>query len=107
MTEVDRRFVLASGGGLALFPRLGRAQSQEQEEFYGPLPGWLDARRDFGAVGDGRADDTAALQRALSALMAAGEAVALYLPAGRYRITRTLSLPRKGVRDARGTTIVG
>lgn len=107
MTEVDRRFVLASGGGLALFPGLGRAQAPELDEFYGPLPGWLDARRDFGAVGDGRADDTAALQRALAALTAAGEAVALYLPAGRYRITRTLSLPRKGVREARGTTIVG
>src|ERR1051326_8276542 len=31
--------------------------SPTAEEFVGPLAGWMDARRDFGAVGDGKADD--------------------------------------------------
>jgi hypothetical protein len=44
--------------------------------------------RDFGAVGDGKADDTEALRRAI----AAGEVV--YLPAGNYRVTDTVLLRR-------------
>jgi hypothetical protein len=54
--------------------------------------------RDFGAVGDGKADDTAALQRALDAIKApvarngVGTNKTIFLPAGRYRITGTLRL---------------
>ena len=48
--------------------------------------------RDFGAVGDGRADDTAALQRASQA--AAKEApAAVYFPAGTYLVTSGLTVP--------------
>lgn len=65
------------------------------EEFIGPFPSWKDVRRDFGAVGDGVADDTAAIQRALDSLRRIGDrtgpAVA-YFPAGTYRITRTLRM---------------
>jgi hypothetical protein len=43
--------------------------------------------RDFGATGDGRADDTDAIQRALAA--GAGE---VYFPQGDYRITRTVEV---------------
>jgi len=43
--------------------------------------------KDFGAVGDGGADDTLAIQNAINA--AAGRFV--YIPAGTYRITDTLS----------------
>ncbi len=54
--------------------------------------------RDFGAIGDGQTDDTDALQRALDSTaspvsrkgLAANKT--LWLPAGRYRITRTLEL---------------
>ncbi|EIP98338.1 hypothetical protein OpiT1DRAFT_02794 [Opitutaceae bacterium TAV1] len=45
--------------------------------------------RDFGARGDGATDDTAALQRALDAMPAAGGI--LRIPAGRYRIATTAS----------------
>lgn len=83
-------------------------QGADSDEFIGPLPSWLNAKTGFGAVGDGGADDTAALQKALDALVAAnGKATALYLPKGHYRITRTLTLPRKAGREAIGLTIEG
>lgn len=46
--------------------------------------------RDFGAVGDGRADDRAAVQRAYDAL-ADDRGGRLYFPPGRYRIALTLT----------------
>jgi len=46
---------------------------------------------DFGAQGDGRADDTAALQKALDRTFAAGGAL-LTIPPGTYRVTRTLHI---------------
>jgi len=58
------------------------------DEFLGPFPSWKDVKRDFGAVGDGKTDDAAALQKALNQVR---EAV-LYLPAGTYRITRGLTM---------------
>jgi hypothetical protein len=106
MASIDRRGVLVSAGATALVPKFAEAQAAAPEAFIGPLPGWKNARADFGAVGDGRADDTAALQRALSSLVATGS-TALFLPAGRYRITRTLVLPRMGARQAQGLNIQG
>ncbi len=54
----------------------------------GGLTGWVDVKSDYGAAGDGVADDTAALQSALSS-----GASHVYVPAGDYRITATLNLP--------------
>jgi hypothetical protein len=52
----------------------------------------FDARRDFGAKGNGMADDTAAIQKAIdAAASASGDAIA-YLPTGRYVITSTLRI---------------
>jgi len=42
--------------------------------------------KDFGAIGDGSADDTAAIQAALNA------SKSVYIPAGTYKITSTLTL---------------
>src|SRR3954466_5727071 len=104
MIRIDRRTAIAAGAAAGLAPEVAAGQSVGA--FVGPLPGWRNVRSEFGAVGDGRADDTAALQRALDALVASGS-MALYIPAGRYRITRTLTLPRRAARDPRGVNIQG
>lgn len=57
-------------------------------------PSVLDARRDFGAKGDGKTDDTAALQAAIEA-SSGGTAnrrltSVLFIPNGTYRVTDTL-----------------
>ena len=60
-----------------------------------PAP-WPTTRYDvttFGAEGDGQADDTAAVEAALAAAEKAGGGV-VYLPRGRYMLTRTLTIPR-------------
>jgi pectate lyase-like protein len=62
------------------------------EEFVGPFPSWTNVKTAYGAVGDGQTDDTAALQRALAQLGSSGHAPVLFLPAGHYRITGTLTL---------------
>jgi parallel beta-helix repeat protein len=53
------------------------------------IPGaaWLNVK-DYGAIGDGATDDTAAIQAALTA--AAGNGLTVYFPAGYYRVTATL-----------------
>ena len=49
--------------------------------------------KDYGATGDGETDDTAAFTSLLSDLRRSGEGATVFVPAGKYRITRTLSVP--------------
>jgi hypothetical protein len=57
--------------------------------------------KDFGAVGDGVADDTTAIQRALNHAKSLGGGE-VRIPAGTYNISTTLSIS-----DAAGVTLVG
>jgi hypothetical protein len=61
-----------------------------QDEFVGPFASWANAKTQYGAMGDGTTDDTAALQRALNDLGTPSHSSVLFLPAGTYRITATL-----------------
>ena len=48
--------------------------------------------RDFGAVGDGKADDTAAIQAALDAAMKGPRGSSVLIPPGEYRVTGLLTV---------------
>jgi len=57
------------------------------------LPGKvLDARKDFGAAGDGKNDDTQALQNLINAAREAGGGAIAYMPTGKYLVSRTLDI---------------
>jgi len=57
------------------------------------LPGKVfDAKRDFAAKGDGKTDDTAAIQAAIDAARKAGHGAMAYLPTGKYNVTNTLHI---------------
>lgn len=62
----------------------------------GPMPGKiLDVKRDFGAKGDGVADDTESIQRAIDTGNQLGNNALVYLPTGKYLISRTLVMKGK------------
>ncbi len=54
----------------------------------------FDAKRDFGAKGDNRTDDTAAIQAAIDAARKHGKGAMAYLPATEYAVSRTLNLDK-------------
>lgn len=72
-------------GTAAPFPARG-------DEFLGPFPSWTNVKTRYRAAGDGVADDTDAIQRGLDDLGTQGNPPVLFLPAGRYRVTRPLAL---------------
>ncbi|HEY2583270.1 MAG TPA: glycosyl hydrolase family 28-related protein [Mucilaginibacter sp.] len=62
------------------------------DEFVGPFDSWLNAKKEFGAKGDGVTDDTDALQNAFNAAASGKNNNTLYLPAGTYLIKSTLTM---------------
>jgi len=61
--------------------------------------------RKFDAVGDGIADDTAAVEAALDAAGKAGGGI-VYFPRGRYQVRETLTIPRFTVLRGEGEDLV-
>ncbi|MEU0501102.1 glycosyl hydrolase family 28-related protein [Nocardia sp. NPDC005998] len=90
-----RRLLAASLGAAAALPLAAACTSDDSPGIEFRSPHVTDAPaarnvRDFGAVGDGVADDTAAIRSAA----AVGDApLVLYLPAGRYRVSSWPDLP--------------
>lgn len=78
-----------------------------EEDFTGPFSSWGDLKRDYGAIGDGKADDSTALQRGLNELIRHKEACVLYVPSGTYRLEATIRTKRKEHTDCQGVTLVG
>lgn len=79
---------LAASGGAALVGYISTGTGSTLRSLISKVRGWPDVK-DYGAVGDGTADDTTAIQNALNA--ATGGRV--YLPQGSYRITSALTIP--------------
>jgi hypothetical protein len=75
-------------------PSPGTAQVTE-EEFVGPFPSWANLKTRYGAVGNGMVNDTTAFQAALNDLGTSSKPTMLYLSAGTYRITKTLTLEHR------------
>lgn len=86
--------VLASALLANPFRRAHAAQhAREPAEFFiGPFPSWTNLKTRYGARGDGRVDDTIALQTALDELSPTNPV--LWIPNGTYRITKTLTWTR-------------
>jgi hypothetical protein len=61
--------------------------------------------KDFGAVGDGTTNDTAAIQAAINACLASGSA--LYVPSGSYRLTSQVNVALYTGVPGRGLIIYG
>lgn len=79
-----------------------------QPEFYGAFTSWMDVKRDFGARGDGITDDTNAWRKALEAIRYENaKGAVLFVPAGVYRITDTLSIAREAHTESMHISIIG
>ena len=70
-------------------PRPGQRFLSEQARIPGKV---FDAEADFGAKGDGKADDTLALQHCIDAAREWGKDAIAYLPGGDYLISQTLTV---------------
>jgi len=94
--------------GLHCTSVLTAAEPVLDDEFVGPFASWVDVRTECGALGDGKADDTAAIQKGLDIINPANaKRKVLYFPAGAYRITQTLNVPRTEHSQTIGMGIVG
>lgn len=95
---VERLVQLSPAARLYIIPpgRRGGVIASAEERFLreaAAVPSQVfDAMRDFGARGDGRTDDTAALQNTIDAARRAGRGALAYLPTGNYLVTRTLTV---------------
>lgn len=98
--KVILTFLILSGCWFSSF-----SQTRYREEFNGPFKSWANVKTRFNASGDGKKDDTKALQAALDSLTTSqrvlfntdsrSKYLVVYLPAGTYSISQTLRLTGK------------
>ena len=73
-----------------------------------PFRSWINVQAECGAVGDGKADDTAAIQKGLDMIRPEdSKRKILYFPAGTYRITGALKAIREKHRECQGVGLQG
>src|SRR5262249_52323105 len=80
--------------GMARFDHAGTGPGRVDDEFVGPFSSWKNVKTEYGAAGDGIADDTAVSEEALDDRR---NYETLYFPAGAYKIQDTLYLGREYV----------
>ncbi|MCW5568600.1 MAG: right-handed parallel beta-helix repeat-containing protein [Dokdonella sp.] len=93
--DSSRRRLLSAGTGLAL-AAVPAAIAVRPAIAKTPDAAPMLSATSFGTVGDGKADDTGALQKALDAAFAPGGPGFLLIPPGRYRISRSLRVATLG-----------
>ncbi len=106
----DAQIIAADGRAISLSDGL-RAQGFLEKTRQAALPPRTGSKvcnvRDFGAKGDGRADDAPAFQRALTELSQAAHGV-LHIPAGDYRVASRVEAVLRAAASVRsGLTIRG
>lgn len=89
---MDRRRFLAAGSGLATFAGAGALSAAPVSAAEAPTR--TPTVFDFGAVGDGHADDSGAFSRALQHAAASG--VMVIVPAGTYAVAKTVTYKSEG-----------
>lgn len=100
MTALGRRQLLygaGAGAALAVTGRVSSARAAVQTNANQPTLGWVNVR-DYGAVGNGSTDDTAAINAAINAATGNSApaanvrfpAAGVYLPPGWYKVTSDL-----------------
>ena len=76
--------------------------------FSAPFNSWIDVKAECGAVGDGKADDTVAIQKGLDLIRPEDvKRKILFFPAGTYRITGTIQAVREKHRESQGIGLQG
>lgn len=77
-------------------PSFSQGHPATDDEFVGPFASWINVKTQYGAIGDGVTDETASLQAAFNAIGNSNSTSSVvYLPAGTYKITGTLTMNYK------------
>lgn len=87
--DPSHRYIVAAGQRTGVLDGADRSFFRTTAVVPGKV---FDARRDFGAKGDGHSDDTLALQRCIDAARSHGRKAIAYLPTGVYNVTETLKI---------------